>query len=160
MIPIILKVFFQLIVALDHQRQTFACGSFEFKMLTQQILDSGASDVYRAAHVIQMIKSWAGVSQWSHRVSRLLKTQSDPPTTQICYTRLLEEHPVDSLSDNVYPLFVSLQKLFVIITFSKHIVEQMVTLIGWVMTPPWGEYMDTLQWINKSYINQEHLKLW
>lgn len=101
---------FSWLVPLDHQSQTFACASFEFWMLTQQLLDSGASDVYRTAHIIQMIKSWAGASQWSHRVSRLftshclLKTLS-APHKQICCTRRLEEHSVDSLSDNVYPLF-------------------------------------------------------
>lgn len=72
-----------------------------------------------------------GVS-WRHYLS--------PTNKSAAGTCRLKEHAVDSLSDNVYPLFVFLQKLFVIITFSKHIVEQMVSLIGWVMTPPWGQY--------------------
>ncbi len=52
MIPINLET-------LDHQRDTFVCTSSEFWMLTQQILDSGAFDVFRSAYFIQMIKSWA-----------------------------------------------------------------------------------------------------
>ncbi len=77
-------------------------------------------------------------SHMSHH--RVIVSLSPKDTRSAACSRRLEERAVDSLSDDVYLLFASLQKLFVIITFSKHIVEQMVSLIGWVTTPAWDEY--------------------
>lgn len=130
----------------SHQRHTFVWGFFvQFWVLSQQIVDTAASDVCRAVYFIQMIKpdtSWPCSSQWSQRVSHVSsggyclsnKDIIGPPTWNAAWDQCYERNTVDSLSDH----FAFQQKLFVIITFSKHIVEQMVLLIGWVFTSPWG----------------------